>query len=314
MEEKPRQETKEIKETKETEETEEKQYIKIIEKVLTQGVWENGRNGRTKMIFGESMRFSLTNGKIPILTTKQTAWKSCLKELLWFIRGQTDNWVLQKQGVHIWDGNASREFLDSRGLKEYPEGLLGPIYGFQWRHFDGDYAYDLDGSQKKSPNIEVGVDQLQYIIRALQNPQERNSRRLVLTAWNPKQLDKMALPPCHILSHYQVIHDKLNCIVYARSQDLPLGTPFNIASYAFLMHLLAKHCDLIPGELILFMGNCHIYEEHIEPIKKILIREPFEFPTLEIKVKRENIEDYQIEDFIISNYIYHEKIEMIMKV
>lgn len=293
---------------------EELQYIDLIKNVLENGEWVNGRNGKTKCIFGGMMRFSLKNGKIPIFTTKKMAWKTCLKELIWFIRGQTDNWILQKQGVHIWDGNSSREYLDSRGLTTYPPGVLGPIYGFQWRHFDGDYVYDLDGSQKKIPNIAVGVDQLANIIHALKDKQERESRRLIMTAWNPKQIEQMALPPCHVMCHFQTIGKKLNCAVYARSQDLALGTPFNVASYGFLTHLLAMHCDLEAGEVILYMGNCHIYEEHIESITTILGVKPFEFPTLRIPVKRENIEEYDVDDFEITNYQHYEKLVMQMKV
>jgi thymidylate synthase len=286
---------------------EEYQYLHLIEKITKISSCEHGRNGNTLSIFGETMRFSLINNKIPILTTKKTAWKTCLKELLWFIHGDTDNKLLQKENVHIWDANSTREFLDSRGLTDYPEGILGPIYGRQWRNFDASYN-NLDGTA-----LSKGIDQLQYIIDSLNNPKERTSRRLIMTAWNPNQLNIMALPPCHVLCQFN-IHDtnKLSCSLYARSQDLPLGTPFNIASYAFLTHLLAKHCDLIAHEIIIFMGNCHIYEEHIEDIKVILEREPFEFPTLEILNKRPNIDSYNIEDFVVHNYNSHPIIKMKM--
>lgn len=283
---------------------EEQQYLNLLKDIVEKGTWEEGRNGKTKSVFGNMMRFSLTNGKIPILTTKKTAWKTCLKELLWFVRGETDNKLLQEQGVHIWDGNTSRQFLDSRGLHHYREGLIGPGYGFQWRHFGGDY--DKDG--------EGGVDQLSQIIQSLKDPVGRTSRRLIMTAWNPLQLDAMALPPCHIMCQFNV-HDgnKLSCSMYQRSCDVALGSPFNIASYSLLTHLLAKHCGLEAHEFIYFMGNCHLYEDHIEPMKMQIERVPFEFPTIEIKgLIKENINEYEVEDFVLHGYQSHEAIKMSM--
>jgi thymidylate synthase len=154
-----------------------------------------------------------------------------------------------------------------------------------------------------------GVDQLQEIIDQLKNPETRNSRRLIMTAWNPKQNHQMVLPPCHVLCHFNVHGgNKLSCSMYQRSNDECCGTPFNIASYSFLTHLLAKHCGLEAYEFIYFKGNCHIYEEHIEGAKLQINREPFPFPTLNIKEKRENIGDYNIQDFEINNYLHHETI------
>jgi len=288
---------------------EEYQYINLIKKILDNGFWEEGRNGKTKSIFGEMMRFSLKDNTIPILTTKKTAWKTCLKELLWFIRGESDNKILKDQGVHIWDGNTTREFLDSRGLHHYPEDIAGPIYGAQWRNFNAEYKiYD---QQKK--NKQDGIDQLQQIIDALKDPKQRNSRRLVMIAWNPCQLDQMALPPCHILCQFN-IHDgnKLSCTMYQRSVDTMLGLPFNIASYSFLTHLIAKHCGLEAYEFIHFMGNIHIYEDHIESSKLQILREPFEFPKINIKCLKNNISDYDINDFEIINYKHHQEIKMSM--
>jgi thymidylate synthase len=286
---------------------EEYQYLNLIENILENGVWEKGRNGKTKSIFGQSMRFSLKDGTIPILTTKKTAWKTCLKELLWFIRGQTDNTILKNQGVHIWDANGSREFLDSRNLHHYQEDMLGPIYGAQWRHFNAEYNA-IDGTSSTE-----GVDQLQQIIDALKDPSQRTSRRLIMTAWNPCQLNQMALPPCHILCQFNV-HDgnKLSCSMYQRSSDEFLGQPINIASYSFLTHLLAKHCGLEAYEFVYFIGNCHIYENAIDACKLQITREPFLFPTVTIKETRENINDYQLEDFVINNYCSHEAIKVAM--
>lgn len=291
---------------------EELQYVNLIKKIIDQGTWEEGRNGKTKSIFGETMRFSLQGGKIPILTTKKTAWKTCLKELLWFIRGETDNKLLQEQGVHIWDGNSTKEFMESRGLGHYPEGKLGKIYGFQWRHFNaesdlqtGKAIYDKEGNR--------GIDQLQHIIDALKDPKQRTSRRLIMTAWNPCQLDEMALPPCHVMCQFNV-HDgnKLSCALTQRSGDFPVGIPFNVASYSFLTHILAEHCGLEAYEFVHFIGNCHIYEDHIEPMKAIFDRTPYAFPTLEIYRKKENINDYEMEDFFVSDYHSHEAIKMKM--
>jgi thymidylate synthase len=289
---------------------EEQQYLNLIKDILDNGTWEEGRNGRTKSIFGSSMRFSLADGKIPILTTKKTAWKTCLKELLWFIRGETDNKLLQDQNVHIWDGNTTREFLDSRGLHSTKEGLIGCGYGFQWRHFNAPY----DNQTGSLSNNEIkGIDQLQQIIDELKDPAKRNSRRLIMTAWNPSQLDQMALPPCHIMCQFNV-HDgnKLSCCMMQRSNDEACGTSFNIASYSFLTHLLAKHCGLEAHEFVYFKGNCHIYEEHIEGMKTQIERKPFPFPTVSIKEVRENINDYQVEDFIISGYQHHDPIKFQM--
>jgi thymidylate synthase len=293
---------------------EEQQYLNLIKNILENGTWEEGRNGKTKSIFGNMMRFSLKDGKIPILTTKKTAWKTCLKELLWFIRGDTDNKILKKQGVHIWDANGSREFLDSRGLKLYPEDMLGPIYGYQWRNFNASYhcftGHPIDDLQHPFD----GIDQLQQIIDALKDPAQRTSRRLIMTAWNPKQLDQMALPPCHILCQFNV-HDgnKLSCSMYQRSVDSILGLPFNIASYSFLTHLLAKHCGLEAYEFVHFMGNCHLYDNAIDAANLQITREPFPFPTVSIKQIRENINEYVIDDFILENYQSHEaiKVEMV---
>lgn len=287
---------------------EEYQYSNLVETILENGYLEEGRNGKTKSIFGNMMRFSLKNGKIPILTTKKVAWKTCLKELLWFIRGETDNKILRQQNVHIWDENASAEFLESRGLSHYPDGELGPIYGYQWRHFNA--PYDINTGKPS----EQGIDQLQEIIDKLKNPETRNSRRLIMTAWNPSQVNQVALPPCHILCQFNVHEgNKLSCALYQRSGDVGLGVPFNIASYSFLTHLLAKHCNLEAVEFIYFLGNAHIYDDHIEILTEQLQNTPFDFPTVKIKEVRENISNYEVEDFEILNYKSHKQISMKMR-
>ena len=283
---------------------EENQYLNLIDQIIKYGKWEIGRNGRVLAIYGAALHFSLEHQKIPILTTKKVAWKTCLRELLWFISGNTSNATLNQKKVHIWDANSSREFLDSRGLNYLDENDLGPIYGFQWRHFNAHY---LNCSHNYA---NEGIDQLQDVIKCLKDPNLRTSRRMIISSWNPCQLDKMALPPCHVLMQFNV-HDgnKLSCSMYQRSNDEACGTPFNITSYCFLTHLLAKHCNLEPYEFCYFKANCHIYEDHLEDIKNQIKREPKEFPTLIINNVYDNIEDYNESDFILKDYNYHDSIK-----
>ena len=284
------------------------QYLQLIDDILNYGSEERGRNGNTRVVIGSTMYFSYENNIMPLLTTKKVAWKTCLKELLWFIKGQTDNKILKEQKCSIWNGNASKDFLESRGLT-YKEDDLGPVYGHQWRHFNASYTNCDDDYTGK------GVDQLQYIIDSLKDPEKRCSRRLVMSAWNPCQLDEMALPPCHILVQFHVTNgNRLSCSMFQRSGDVGLGVPFNIASYSFLLHLIAKHCNLIPYEFFYHLGNAHIYEEHIEPLREQITRKPYEFPILEICNVRDNIYDYVLDDFKIYNYKYHKPIKMDMKV
>jgi thymidylate synthase len=253
------------------------------------------------------MHFNLVNNVIPILTTKRVAWKTCAKELFWFLSGSTNNDILQEQKVHIWDGNASREFLDSRGLEHLRTNDLGPVYGHQWRHFNAPYV-DCEADYNNK-----GVDQIAYIINNLKDPVNRYSRRLVLSAWNPQQLHEMALPPCHILAQFNVIGIELSCSLYQRSGDVGLGVPFNIASYSLLTHIIAKHCGLVAKEFIYYLGNAHIYDDHINELKKQVYREPLLFPTIEITSVKDNIEDYSIDDIIIKEYHSHESIKMEMR-
>jgi thymidylate synthase len=287
----------------------ENQYLHLIQDILKEGVMENGRNGYAKTIFGSAMHFSLENQTIPLLTTKKVAWKTCLKELLWFIKGNTDNILLKNQNVAIWDGNGSREFLDQRGLFHLREHDLGAIYGHQWRHFNAPYT------SCEADYTGQGIDQLNDIITQLKNPETRNSRRLVMSAWNPCQLKEMALPPCHVLVQFNVINgDQLACSLYQRSGDVGLGVPFNIASYSFLTHLIAYHCGLIATEFIYYLGNCHIYDDHLLSLTDQLKNKPLPFPTIKITCStKQNIDDYVVEDFDIMNYESHGKIKMEMR-
>ncbi len=285
----------------------ERQYLDLIEDILKNGKMVHGRNGKALTVFGRSMRFDLKNNIIPALTTKKVAWKTCLKELLWFISGKTDNKILKEQNVKIWNDNSSREYLDSIGLLDRKEDDLGPVYGHQWRHFNAKYGTCDDDYTNK------GIDQLKYIIDSLKDKEKRYSRRLIMSAWNPCQLDEMALPPCHVLVQFNVIDDKLSCALTQRSCDIGLGVPFNILSYSLLTHLIAKHCDLEVDEFVYFMGNAHIYDDHIEPLKKQIENNILEFPKLRINIKRDNIDDYKLEDFELLNYKHSDVINMKMR-
>ncbi len=284
----------------------ENQYITLIEDIINYGTMIEGRNGNALTVYGAAMHFDLENNVVPVLTTKKVAIKTCIKELIWFISGKTDNKILKSQNVHIWDDNGSKDFLNSRGLVNLEEDDLGPVYGHQWRHFNAAY---------KSCNEDYtgkGIDQLSYIINCLKDPKERHSRRLVMSAWNPCQIDEMALPPCHVLAQFNVINDELSCSLYQRSGDVGLGVPFNIASYSVLTHILAKHCNLKAKEFIYYLGNSHIYDDHINELKEQIQREPYNFPSITIS-KKDNINDYVLEDIIINDYNYHPPIKMKMR-
>jgi thymidylate synthase len=285
----------------------ENQYLNLINDILTKGDIVSGRNGEVITGIGAVMQFSLENNTIPLLTTKRVAWKTCLKELLWFISGHTNNKILNEQGVYIWNDNASRDFLDAQGLTTLQENDLGPIYGHQWRHFNAPYTdcyADYDGK---------GIDQLNTIIELLKDPKTRNSRRIVMSAWNPCQIGDMALPPCHILCQFNVVGTKLSCSLYQRSGNIGLGVPFNIASYSILTHLLAYHCGLDAYEFNHFISNAHIYDDHVLPLKEQIKRIPYKFPTIAFNGLRDNISDYVVNDFAINDYNSHEKITMKMR-
>lgn len=258
-----------------------RQYLQLLEDILENGVEKDDRTGvGTLSVFGRQLRFNLQEG-FPLLTTKKLHIRSIIYELLWFLKGDTNVRYLQENGVTIWD-----EWADENGD-------LGPIYGAQWRSWKG-----ADGKT---------VDQISWVIEEIKrNP---NSRRLLVSAWNVAELDKMKLPPCHYAFQFYVADGKLSCMWQQRSVDTFLGLPFNIASYALLTHMIAQQCDLDVGELIFSGGDVHLYKNHLEQAKLQLTREPRPLPKLVIKRKPASIFEYKFEDFEIVGYDPHPHIK-----
>ena len=280
------------------------QYLDLLKKVMSEGIETDSRNSKVYSLFGERMIFDLQEG-FPLLTTKQMAQKTILRELLWFIKGSTSNKELNDKKVHIWDQNSTREFLDSRGL-DYDEGDLGPVYGFQWRHFGADYeSHDKDYTG-------MGIDQLQNVIDLIKN--EPTSRRIILNSWNAADIDKMALPPCHVMCQFNVnlSENTLNCQLYQRSGDLFLGVPFNIASYAFLTHIIAHITGYKVGKFIHILGDAHIYDSHMDSVKEQLLRIPYQFPELVIDDKLQDIDTIDETCFTMKHYNHYPKIAIPM--
>ncbi|KAF2788372.1 bifunctional dihydrofolate reductase-thymidylate synthase [Melanomma pulvis-pyrius CBS 109.77] len=313
---------------------EEHQYLSLIQDILTTGEHRPDRTGTgTLSIFAPAqMKFSLSRPSsdpsqppeliLPLLTTKRVFLRAVVGELLWFVSGSTSSLPLSEAGIKIWDGNGSRSFLDSVGLSHHAEGDLGPVYGFQWRHFGAEYkGCDADYTGQ-------GVDQLAEVIDKLKN--KPYDRRIILSAWNPADLKKMALPPCHMFAQFYVSFPKpqsqssdgenkqkgvLHSILYQRSCDMGLGVPFNIASYALLTHMLAHVCDLVPGTFTHTMGDAHVYLDHVDALKIQLEREPRDFPTLKInKEVAGSIDGWKAEDFEVLGYNPHKMIAMKMSV
>lgn len=274
---------------------EEYQYLNIMKDILENGSEKQSRNAIVYSNFGCQMKFDLRNG-FPLLTTKKMPWKTVLRELLWFINGSTDNKLLQEKNVHIWDGNSTSEFLKTRGLDHYEEGDLGPIYGFQWRHFGAEYI------DHKTDYTGLGIDQLQWIINEIKsNP---SSRRLIMSAWNPVDLNKMALPPCHVMVQFNIDGEYIDAQLYQRSGDMFLGVPFNIASYSFLLHIVGKLTNYIPRYFVHTLGDVHIYENHIDAVNNQLSRIPSKFPNLTID-EISSIDTIKEEMFHINDYNFY---------
>ena len=295
----------------------EQSYLDLCQKIINEGEHRPDRTGTgTKSLFAPpQLRFDLSNNNFPLLTTKKVFSKAIIHELLWFVEGCTDASKLSSKGVKIWEGNGSREYLDSLGLVDRREGDLGPVYGFQWRHFGAEYK-DCDADYTGQ-----GYDQLQEVINKLKtNPYDR---RIIMSAWNPPDFEKMALPPCHVFCQFYVnfpegSKPKLSCLLYQRSCDMGLGVPFNIASYALLTRMIAHVVDMDCGEFIHTLGDAHVYLDHIDALQEQLTRTPRDFPKLNINAERlkeiKNIDDFKFEDFEISDYNPHGAIKMKMSV
>jgi len=282
-------------------------YLDLIEKVMKNGLKRETRNAITISSFSEKLTIDLKKG-FPLLTTKKVYFPGVVHELLWFIKGQTDSRILEEKKVNIWKGNTSKEFLEKSGLP-YEEGIGGPIYGFQWRRFGEKYKYEKDGEEFWTEGVERGFDQLQFIIDEIRtNP---NSRRLFMSGWNPNQLSQMCLPPCHVSYQFYVSQGKLSCQMYQRSADLFLGLPFNIASTALLVHLVAKICSLGVDKIHICLGDAHVYEDHFDAINEQLARREKKYllPDIEISMERETIEDFEYDDIKIKNYDSHPMIK-----
>lgn len=290
---------------------EENQYLDLIKTVINVG---NTRSDRTNIgtlsIFGGQHRWSLINHTLPLLTTKRVFWRGVVEELLWFISGNTNNNKLVQRGVHIWDGNSTRDFLDSRGI-DREEGDLGPIYSHQWRHYGAPYVNCHTNYNGQ------GIDQLAECIRLIK--EDPFSRRIILNSWNPAQLGEMSLPPCHVMCQFYVTaasdpltKSTLSCLMYQRSCDIGLGMPFNIASYSLLTHMIAHVCGLLPGEFIHTFGDAHIYSTHVTALQEQITRQPRAFPTLRIVREVTNINDFVFDDFELVGYNPHKSIKMEM--
>ena len=248
-----------------------KQYLDMLRYVLENGVDKMDRTGvGTRSVFGQQMRFDLSRG-FPLMTTKKMHLKSIIHELLWFIKGDTNVKYLQDNGVRIWN-----EWADENGD-------LGPIYGSQWRNWNGE-----------------GIDQLAQVVDKLKN--NPNDRRMIVSAWNVSKIPEMHLPPCHMMFQFYVANGKLSCMLYQRSCDMFLGVPFNIASYALLTMMLAQVCNLEPGEVVHTLGDTHIYHNHFEQVKEQLRREPLPLPTMRLNPEVKDINDFKYEDFTLENY------------
>jgi len=281
-------------------------YLQMIDEIMKTGFESIDRtNVGTKSLFGKSMRYDLRKS-FPLLTTKRVFWRGVVEELLWFVKGDTNAKNLSDKGVKIWDANGSREFLDKRGLSHREEMDLGPVYGFQWRHFGAKYV------DMHTDYTGQGVDQLAECIKTIKN--NPSDRRIIMSAWNPADLTLMALPPCHMFCQFYVANGELSCLMYQRSADMGLGVPFNIASYSLLTCMIAQVCDLKPGEFIHTMGNTHVYLNHQEPLKVQLERTPRPFPVLKMNPEKKDIDSFEFSDFELVGYSPHKKIEMEMAV
>jgi len=290
--------------------SEEMCYLRAMQDILTNGTYKDDRTGvGTISKFGQTLQFNFkqtgTGFTFPLLTTKKMFIRGIIAELLFFLRGQIDNDILVAQNVHIWDGNTTREFLDSRGMQKFETGSLGKAYGFQWRHWGAEYKgknHDYTGE---------GHDQIADVLHKLRN--DPNSRRIVLNAWNVSDLHEMCLEPCHTMYVFSVQNGKLFCHLTQRSGDMFLGVPFNIASTALLTMILAQAANLTPGGIMMTIVDAHIYKNHIDQTREQLTRQPYKFPTLQIQ-PFDSIESLTSTHFTLTNYTSHPPIQAKMAV
>lgn len=275
------------------------EYLNLIRKVLEMKSKRQDRTsiGTFSLFAPQPITYDLTES-FPLFTTKRVFWRGVVEELLWMLRGETNSTTLASKNVHIWDGNSTREFLDNRGLTNYPVGELGPVYGYQWRYWG------------KTDDHE-GHDQLENLISEIKkNP---TSRRLIISAWNVSDIDKMALPPCHMMVQFYVDVDEktLSSQMYQRSADLGLGVPFNVASYSLLTHLIANKCGLKAKSFTHVMGDAHIYANHIRGLKKQLKRKPKRFPTLKVIASPDKpLDQITFDDIQMDHYKPHPSINL----
>lgn len=286
----------------------EQDYIDICRKILDDGVYKLDRTGTGIFsTFGNKLNFDISK-YTPLLTSKRVAWKSCINELLWFLRGSTNVKELQKVGCNIWNGNSSVEYKKSIGLDHLLPEDTGPIYGFNWRHFGAEYKDCYTDYTGK------GFDQIEYLINEIKtNP---NSRRLVLSGWNPCVMNKGILPPCHSLCQFYVSNGTLSCQMYQRSADFFLGVPFNIFSYAVLTQIIAMKTNLQPGSLIIVFGDTHLYKDHLQQTKEQLSRQILTQPILNLdkSIIYKDMSDITIDDFELVGYFPHNTIKASMSV
>ena len=298
-----------------------KQYHDLLQDILDNGELKDDRTGvGTYSVFGRNLRFDLRRG-FPAITTKKLAWKACVGELLWFIEGSSDERRLAElthgtaEGkATIWTPNALAPYWKPKAKFE---GDLGRVYGVQWRHWNKDTVEkDMGSAHKGGTRLAVDrteVDQLSNLLEGL--IKDPNGRRHIMSAWNVGELDQMALPPCHVMSQFYVNKNKeLSCHMYQRSVDVFLGLPFNISSYALLTHLIAHHCGLKVGELIISTGDTHIYKDHVEQVKEQLSRTEFPAPTLMLNSQKNNIFEMTMQDIHLENYESHGQIKANMAV
>ena len=295
-------------------------YINLLKDTLD-GEFKNTRNGKVFSRFGCMIKFDNISTSFPLITSKKVFFRGIVEELLWFLKGSTNANELKAKNVNIWNGNSTREYLDSVGLQDYEEGELGPVYGWQWRMFGKKYTPDKLKASSEASSEFGGADQVKYVITELLM---ENSRRAVLSAWNPVDLNIMALPPCHILYIFNKTKDGLCCHLTMRSSDLFLGLPFNIASCALLTQIIAHLLHMKSSEICLSLCDAHIYEEHIEQVKKQIDLEIYESPRVIIEKAAPDIEssiDDKIKwiesltysDFTLIDYKSHDKLPAIMK-